>query len=151
YRNGQVAGGGCGGGKHQRQICALWRQRRVRTVPRACRFAARARRSEVLMNTGNLPYDTGYADWDEEWEASLRGQHLGVYGRRIAEQLAGLVSGDTREIVVYPIVPVLRSGATRTVTSAWLTVKSKETGSDGSSTFDADGGKLQITTTNNPG
>ena len=103
------------------------------------------------MNNRNLPYGTGYADWDEEWEASLHGQHLGVFGRRIAEQLAGLVSGDTREILIYPIVPTLRSGATRTVTSAWLTIKSKETGADGSSTFDADGGKLQITTTNNPG
>ena len=103
------------------------------------------------MKFRNLFYGTSYSDWDDDWRASLAGQHLGVYGRRVAEQLQGLVSGDTREILVYPIIPVSRSGATRTVTSAWLTVKSKETGADGSSTFDADGGKLQITTTNNSG
>ncbi len=103
------------------------------------------------MNNRNLPYQTGYSDWDDDWRATLAGQHLGVYGKRVTEQLEGLVSGDTREILVYPIVPILRSGATRTVTSAWLTIKSKETGADGSSTFDADGSKLQITTTDNPG
>src|SRR5262249_55550767 len=84
----------------------------------------------LFMRMRNLPYGVGYDGWDEEWAASLRGQHLGVYGDSVAGQLGGLVAGDSREILVYPIVPVLRSGAARTVSKAWLTVKAKETDAD---------------------
>ena len=98
------------------------------------------------MRYRNLPYNVSHDDWDDEWQASLRGQHLGVYGDSVREQLAGLVAGDTRELLVYPVVPALRSGTNRAVTKAWFTVKAKETDTDGAALF-----QLAITTTNNPG
>lgn len=105
-----------------------------------------------MISTRNLPiqYRVGYDDWDDDWAGSLRGQHLGVYGHALVDQLAGLVAGDTRELIIYPIVPNLRSGASRTVTLAYLTFKDKETDTDPTvnAAFNSDGGRLSITTTN---
>lgn len=102
------------------------------------------------VNTRNLPinYRPGYDDWDEEWSASLRGQHLGVFGLSLAAQLHGLVAGDSRELLVFPIVPQLRSGATRTVSKAYFTLKDKDADSDPTenAAFSADGGRLGVTT-----
>lgn len=103
------------------------------------------------MNYRNVPpnFRPRYDEWDDEWSASLRGQHLGVHGYSIAQQLAGLVAGDTRELLIFPMVPALRSGLTRTVTTAYFTLKDKETDSDPTvnAAFSADGGRLSITTT----
>jgi len=105
-----------------------------------------------MKSARNLPirYRPGFDDWDDEWAASLRGQRLGVYGAKICDQLAGLVAGDTREILVYPIVPVLRSGASRTVSKAWLAIKASQTASDptANAAWTAVGGMLSITTSN---
>lgn len=91
----------------------------------------------------NLPYRPGFDEWDEEWDASL-----GIYGSRVnvAKQLEGIVVGEDREILAYPVIPLLRSGASRTVTKAWLTVKKKETDADGAAVF-----QLEITTADSPG
>ncbi len=107
------------------------------------------------MSVRNLPirYRPGFGDWDDEWATSLRGQQLGVYGTRVADHVAGLVAGDTRELLIYPIVPALRSGAARTVSTAWLTIKASQTAADATAnaTWTSSGGMQSITTTNNVG
>lgn len=102
------------------------------------------------MNRRNLTKRPGFDDWDEDWQASLANQHLGVNGRTLAEQLAGLVQGDTRELLLFPRVPALRSGAARLVSKAYLTLKDKQADSDPTenAAFNSDGGRLGISTTN---
>lgn len=45
-------------------------------------------------------------------------------------QLDGRVAGDTIEIVIFPEIPRLVSGVTRTISKAWLSIKDKQTDSD---------------------
>lgn len=68
-------------------------------------------------------------------------------------QLAGFVVGNTLELVLVPVIPPLRSGVSRTITKAWLGIKSPETASDATvnAAFTATGGLLSITTTETAG
>lgn len=98
-------------------------------------------------------YDSG---WDHEWAASLAqygGGPLGVRGLPVCKQLDGLIPGDTRELLVYPVVPVLRAGVSRAVTVAWFSIKDDETDADATenAVWTAVGARQKITTTNNPG
>lgn len=70
-------------------------------------------------------------------------------GKSVRDQVAGLVCGDTKEIVVIPEIPALRDGQSRTITKAWLVVKSPETAVDPTenAAWTAAGGMQSITTT----
>ena len=78
---------------------------------------------------------------------------IGTLGKSISSQLALLVRGDAAEILVYPKVPWLRSGSSRTVVGARLTFKDKISDTDptANAAFSADGGQLSITSTNSVG
>lgn len=70
-----------------------------------------------------------------------------------AKQLAGFIIGNSLELVVVPEIPSLRSAVARTVTKAWLGIKSLETVGDATANaaFTGAGGLLSITTTETAG
>ena len=72
------------------------------------------------------------------------------WGRPCAkDQLEGLLCGETKEVVVVPDIPALRDEANRTISKAWIGVKSVETAADPTvnAAFTSAGGILSITTT----
>jgi hypothetical protein len=54
------------------------------------------------------------------------------WGKRdtVAAQLKSAVAGDTLELVCWPTIPPLASGATRTIIKAWLSIKAKQADAD---------------------
>lgn len=81
---------------------------------------------------------------DEQFlEAWLR------WGRQSAsEQLAGLVCGDTKELVVWPGIPAVQTNTGRTISKAWLVIKAIETPAEPTenAAWTAAGGLQSITT-----
>jgi hypothetical protein len=84
----------------------------------------------------------GDSDFIEVWQR---------WGKRdtVAAQLKGAVAGDTLELVCWPTIPTLASGATRTITKAWLSIKAKETDADATenAAWSATAGARQTITT----
>jgi len=82
---------------------------------------------------------------DSEWlSAWLR------WGRGpVRDQMQGFVVGDTKELNVFPEIPFLRSGVTRVITKAWLTIKSPEAANDPAenAAWGSSGGMQTITAT----
>lgn len=70
-----------------------------------------------------------------------------------AVQMKGFTVGNSKELLVVPVIPPLRSGVARTVTKAWLGIKSPETATDATANaaFTSAGGLLSITTTETAG
>lgn len=68
-------------------------------------------------------------------------------------QLAQFRAGDTRELVLVPVIPSLSSGTGRTITKAWLVFKSPETASDPTenAAWTSTGGLISISTTETAG
>ena len=99
---------------------------------------------------GSLPMAAGL-DSDAEFLSNwLR------MGREMTAQaqLNGRVAGDTVELVLFPEIPRLASGTTRTISKAWLSVKDKQTDSDATenAAWSATAGARQsITTTETAG
>src|SRR5262245_7676029 len=87
------------------------------------------------------------------WGGGIEGGPVGVRGLTVHRQLEGLPPGDTKELVVFPIIPILRAGGTRQIVTAWLTIKDSFGDIDPSDNapWSAAGGRQKITTTNNPG
>lgn len=78
------------------------------------------------------------------------------YGRELSaqQQLDGQIAGDTIELVIYPLIPELRSGEQRTITKAWFSVKDKESDSDATENAawsPTAGARQSITTTDTAG
>jgi hypothetical protein len=71
----------------------------------------------------------------------------------VADQLAGLVPGNTVELTLIPVIPELRSGASRTISKAWFGIKSPETASDATANaaWTSASGLISITTTDTAG
>ncbi|MGH9753444.1 MAG: hypothetical protein ACREA2_11730 [Blastocatellia bacterium] len=98
-------------------------------------------------------FDRRFIDAWLRWGGGIEGGPVGVRGLAVAKQLEGLVPGDTRELIVFPIIPSLRDGVSRQVVSAWLTIKDDEGDLDAAENvpWSASGARQKITTTNNPG
>lgn len=87
------------------------------------------------------------------WGGGVEGGPVGVRGLTVRRQLDGLPPGDTKELIVFPIIPILREGVTRQVVTAWLTIKDSFGDIDplDNAPWSAAGGRQKVTTTNNPG
>ena len=92
-----------------------------------------------------LPPIVSHCDDEKFIETWLRWGKPGT----VREQLDGKVAGDSIEVLVWPVIPRLESGASRTITKAWLSVKAKETASDATENdpWGAAGARQTITTT----
>lgn len=67
----------------------------------------------------------------------------------VREQFQDFIPGDTKEVNVFPEIPALRDGVSRTITKAWLTIKSPEAANDPTenAAWASAGGMQSITTT----